>query len=76
MKIFSFSQKRMYHDDRALHPTKFGISFNSPKHFYSIGFYDGFKGFFDDSKVIRKLYGKKCAFAYNMGRKNGLKNSY
>lgn len=73
---YSSSQKRMYHSDRALHPDKYGVAFNSPKHTYSQGFYDGANNNRSDMMAIKTLYGKKAACAYNMGRINGMKNRY
>ena len=76
MKKFTVSQRRMYHSDRALHPDKYGVAFNSPKHTYSQGFYDGANGMPSDVTAIRKLHGNKAAYAYNIGRRNGIKNQY
>ena len=76
MKKFTVSQRRMYHSDRALHPDKYGVAFNSPKHTYSQGFYDGANGMPTDVTAIRKLHGNKSAYAYSIGRKMGMKNQY
>lgn len=76
MKKYTASEKLMYHSDRALHPNKYGVAFNSPKNTYSEGFYDGANRMPSDVKVIRKLYGAKAAYAYIIGRRNGMKNQY
>ena len=76
MKKYTASEKRMYHSDRALHPNKYGVAFNSPKHTYSQGFYDGVHNNPSDMMTIKTLYGKKAACAYNIGRRNGMKNQY
>lgn len=72
-KKYSVSERKNYHRSRAFEPSKFGLTFGSPKHRYSQGFYDGCLGLPSSEYKLRVLEGEKDAFSYGKGYQVGKK---
>ena len=70
-KQYTSEEKYHYHDDRYFSPGKYGLKIGGPKHCYSDGFRDGFKGI-NNTLATEHVFGKRAGKAYARGRRRGI----